>query len=67
MHFKALLDITLEIHVLCSQENGVTSEEIPGYASLSLNIRHGDSREKQPTCLTDWRQKARDAGTKIFL
>lgn len=66
-HFKALLDITLEIHVLCSQENGVTSEEIPGYSTLSLNIRHGDSREKQSTSLTDWRQKARDACTKILL
>lgn len=50
-----------------SQENGVTSEEIPGFASLSLNIRHGDSREKQSTSLTDWRQKARDACTKILL
>lgn len=50
-----------------SQENGVTSEEIPGYSTLSLNIGHGDSREKQSTSLTDWRQKARDAGTKILL
>lgn len=37
------------------------------YSSLSLNIRHGDSREQQSTGLADWRQKARDAGAKILL
>lgn len=37
------------------------------YSNFSLNIRHGDSREQQSTGLTDWRQKARDAGSKILL